>query len=65
MEERVWERDPLCDVCGGSDRRVGRRLTASSTGSVASSELHLVTFHRHELLGRTACNSGPVVPGQW
>jgi molybdopterin/thiamine biosynthesis adenylyltransferase len=39
QEERVWERDPLCDVCGGSDPVIRLSSTSENPNNVSSSTL--------------------------
>jgi molybdopterin/thiamine biosynthesis adenylyltransferase len=37
QEERVWERDPLCDVCGGSDPAIRLSSKSDNPSNVLSS----------------------------
>jgi sulfur-carrier protein adenylyltransferase/sulfurtransferase len=39
QEERVWERDPLCDVCGGSDPVIHLSSKSENPNNVSSSTL--------------------------
>ncbi len=39
QEERVWERDPLCDVCGGSDPAIRLSSKSDNPNNVSSSTL--------------------------